>query len=876
MRATGLRALVRRHASLAPVLCFAVSFASPARGETITVPGVVNSSGAAGSHYVSDLTITSISSSPAAVTIAFIPAGGVQTPALPVSLAAGVSMTWTNVLEQLFGASQSYGMLRVGSDVPLDVRAKTYNDASAQGTYGTSLPAVPDSQLLTGGMAGESIWFATEPVSDGRGYRSNVAIGFPLEGGGTATARVYDATGASVGQPFTVTSPGPGFFQTDPAGLGITSLPVGRVELQVTSGSVLGYVVNNDNVTSDSTVFAFQPKPVGSVDAALNGVARSAGSAGTHWRTDGRLWNPTTASTNVSVWWLGAQNDNSGASPRTLTLAAGQLEEIDDLLGTLFDAPEGSSGALRFQSASPVVVAGRTSNVDPTGARAGTFGAQQSPVALSSFVGAGSTAFVTGIEQDGTFRTNIGLLAGSAGASYGLTLLSPAGAPLSSGGDVLGPFGWKQPNIATLFPAIAIPAGAQLQIEVTGGALSSYDSKIDNASGDPVVTPASPLAPACGSASPITFDCTPATPCSQISIAGDPVDTTAPSSFYGNLDPCVRRDPNGAHLLYLSYSYPTTVAGTQTPTIETHLASSSDGGVTWSFVAKLWPWVHQPDGNNSSHEVSCIAAQSQGGVTTWYGTSHYYEVMPGGDLYGPVFAPSSYYILTSAKNPALLGSAPDDSINLNGAATTSAYSPASSPNLSAIAGDSACTVWREPALMVQGDTLYFVALCSGAGGAFSYYGVFAARTAGRMSTWRWKYLGKLFRPDDAAQFLPDGKRPIFSELDLTQKPNGRVIAIMTVWDQGVSGAPKFGSRTADVATLGDYDSGAPPAMVRDCSGKLIPTGQFTASDLSAPPNAGPGASCYEAAEPGLGVLIARRWMTPNVHGFTFRTGQSPN
>ena len=65
------------------------------------------------------------------------------------------------------------------------------------------------------------------------------------------------------------------------------------------------------------------------------------------------------------------------------------------------------------------------------------------------------------------------------------------------------------------------------------------------------------------------------------------------------------------------------------------------------------------------------------------------------------------------------------------------------------------------------------------------------------------------------------------------------------------------------------------AVVRDSQGHLIFTGQFTASDLNVPPNQGPGASTYEATESGLGVLIARRGIQPNVHGFTFDTGQHP-
>jgi hypothetical protein len=849
---------------------------APALGQTTTVPGVVNGTGAAGSLYVSDLTITNAGSTSTNAVINFIPAAGSPPPPFSVSINAGVSMTWVNVLDQLFGASETYGMLRISSDLPSSIRAKTYNNASVNGTYVTSLPVMDDSQLLTAGTAGESIWFVNQPVSGGSGYRSNVAIGFPLDGGGTATARVYDATGAQVGHDFTVSSSSPGFFQTDAQGFGITTLPIGRTEIQVSAGSAIGYVVNNDNVTSDSSVFAFQLPPSTGIDVALNGVSKSAGAAGTYWRTDGRLWNPTAIAASVTVSWFKPQFNNSGAATATVSLQPGELREIVDLLGSFFGAPNGSSGALRFQSASPIVILGRTSNVDPTGVRAGTFGAQQNPIGISSFLTAGSAALVTSIEQDSAFRTNIGFLAGSGGASYGLTLLSPAGVQLAAGSGGLGPFGWTQPNITGLFPGISIPAGAQLRIDGVAGSLSAYDSKIDNASGDPIVTLETALPPSCIVAGPmiIAFDCAQgAADCSQIMISGDPVDTTTPSSFYGNVDPSVRRDPNGSHRLYLTYSFPMVIAGTSTPTVEIHVAESNDGGRTWSFVAKLWPWVKQPDGNYSSHEVSNLAAQDQSGVTTWYGVTRYYEVTPGGPLYGSIFTPSAYFVLTSEKDPALLGSSPDDWTNLNFGGTTSAYSSTSYPNLTTIAGDPACTTWREPALMVQGDTLYLAAQCALAGGAFSYYGIFATPTAGRMSTWTWKYLGKLFQPNDAAQLLPTARSALITELDLTQKPNGPIIAIMTVMDQGINPQQKYGSRTADVATLGNYDTGSPPAMARDCTGHLMLTGQFTASDLNVPPNQGPGASCYEAADPSLGVLFTRRDMTPNVHGFIFRTGK---
>jgi len=383
-----------------------------------------------------------------------------------------------------------------------------------------------------------------------------------------------------------------------------------------------------------------------------------------------------------------------------------------------------------------------------------------------------------------------------------------------------------------------------------------------------------------GACAPITYDCAPATGCMQLNILGDPVDTNTASEFYGNVDPCVRRDPNGNHALYLLYSFPLVIPGTHTPSVEIHLATSIDDGATWNFLTDVWPYTKQADGNYTSHEVANLAAQNVDGTTTWYAISRHYEVPPGGSaanptdaLYvEPVFTQSAYFVLASAGDPAQLASPTDSTVLISGG-TTSAYASPSYPNLTAIGGDSNAVTWREPALFAQGDMLYLAAQAANVSGVFGDIGIFAAKTTGKMSTWTWEYLGKLFAPDDPAQALPTATNPIFTEIDLTQRPDGQIVALMTAMDQ--ASGQKYGSRTADVASLGTYDPVSAPAMVRDSEGHLIVTGQFTANDLNVPPNQGPGASTYEAAESGLGVLIVRREMQPNVHGFTFDTGQHP-
>ena len=132
--------------------------------------------------------------------------------------------------------------------------------------------------------------------------------------------------------------------------------------------------------------------------------------------------------------------------------------------------------------------------MDPSGVRLGTFGSQQKPAPLLSFVtSADAGAAVTGIRQDAAFRTNVGFAAGADGASYTLTLQDAAGATVATTSASLGAFGWSQPNVQDLFPTTTIPDNATLSVKVTAGSVDVFDSSIDNLSGDPVVTPIAAL-----------------------------------------------------------------------------------------------------------------------------------------------------------------------------------------------------------------------------------------------------------------------------------------------------------------------------------------------------------------------------------------------
>lgn len=452
-----------------------------------TIPGIVNASGLNGTHFVSDLTVTNPGGAPANVTLSFFPSGSSSK---TLALAPGQTIVSSDVVAGLFGMPGGAGAVSVSSDQPLLIRARTYNTASS-GTYGVSLPVVGSDRLLTPGDVGDSVWISQDS-SSGAGYRTNVALVFPDASGGAATVTVYDADGNPRGsQDYALDAPG---LQQFSVGSFAGAVAVGRAQVAVTRGHAAGYAVVVDNVTGDSSLFAFEDLPAGIQDVVVNGVARASGRNGAFFRTDGRFYNPTDTDATVQVAFHANGNANPSPAAASLTIPAGKILDVVDVLDSLLALPVGSAGALRFRSDWPVAILCRTSNVDPSGVRPGTFGSQQKPVPLLSFVSsADAGAAVTGIRQNAAFRTNVGFAAGADGAAYTLTLANADGATVASSSASLGAFGWTQPGVQDLFPGTTIPENATLRVNVTAGSVDVFDSSIDNLSGDAVVTPIAPL-----------------------------------------------------------------------------------------------------------------------------------------------------------------------------------------------------------------------------------------------------------------------------------------------------------------------------------------------------------------------------------------------
>jgi hypothetical protein len=477
------------------------------------LPGAAEIVGLAGARFSSTLNLSNPGTSPAAVTIGFIPFAGKATPAAVTrTLQPGESQKISAALSTLFGLNADAGALQVTSDVPIVAVLATLNVADPAGTYGVALRPVPEADLLSPGQTGHAIW-VSQSADATTGYRTNVAVTL-VDPNTSVDVRVYDGSG-NLKAVTTVASASPVSWQARVVDLvGPGALDLGRVEFAVTAGRATGYTVVNDNVTSDAIAVQTELVGTGPADRLLDGAAMTAGLAGSFWSTDVRLFNPGAAPLDVQINALGFVQATSAV---TRTIAPGAVVELSQVLD-LFGLPSGVAGALRFRASAPLLIAARTNNIDPSGLRPGTFSAQEFVLTLpDDLIPAGSLGTFIGVEQ--TFdvpgvRTNLALFGGPNGASGSLVLSDAGGTLLATVPFSRAPFEWGQKNVADWFPALSasrssdrtalagVPDGSRIDIAVDSGDLDAYISRIDNGTNDSITETAQQV---CG-VGPFTID----------------------------------------------------------------------------------------------------------------------------------------------------------------------------------------------------------------------------------------------------------------------------------------------------------------------------------------------------------------------------------
>jgi PKD repeat protein len=214
----------------------------------------------------------------------------------------------------------------------------------------------------------------------------------------------------------------------------------------------------------------------------------TSGAGSSFWRTELTISNQTANAANVDLLFLpaagGTQLRNS------VVLGAGESLTWDNALTDLFALAEGS-GAVSIESngsgAAPLL---RVSSRTFTTSTNGTYG--QYVPALPSAEPA--TLFIPGLEWNGNFRTNVGLVNhGSQPVSITLSLYDESGRLMGNAPMTLAAQSFQQSSLMGIFPILNGQARNGLALRVQGttaGAVSAYASVIDNRSQDPILIPA--------------------------------------------------------------------------------------------------------------------------------------------------------------------------------------------------------------------------------------------------------------------------------------------------------------------------------------------------------------------------------------------------
>lgn len=151
--------------------------------------------GAGGAFWQTDLSIRNTGSTSASVTVKFLgnSGDGRGGPERYVTIPAGQTRTWRDVLWSLFGLSSDYGPILVRStSASLVVLAQTWT-AGGGGTYGQSVPVLATSELV--GSTPRSILGVRQDAS----FRTNLMLANATESTVSVVVQLVSTSGAVLG-----------------------------------------------------------------------------------------------------------------------------------------------------------------------------------------------------------------------------------------------------------------------------------------------------------------------------------------------------------------------------------------------------------------------------------------------------------------------------------------------------------------------------------------------------------------------------------------------------------------------------------------------------------------------------------------------------
>lgn len=455
-------------------------------GRSWILPSSARVGGQGGSFYTTDLTVANPTGEDAAVTIKFLghDDDGRNGAERTVTVGAGKAVAYEDVLGSLFGITSGYGAIRVRSAAPLVVAGQTGTPGPSGGTFGQSVPAMSDGDLIVGTRPA-----AIVAVREDAKSRTNLILANASETSHVVGVALRDAGGTQLAAK-SYTLPPLGMTQVTQVArdLGVSADVQNGVLVLTTARADAGFAAYAsviDRTTNDPRTLLPEAASEGG-SWTLPSSARASGQGGAFYTTRLTLANRTSNDVSVTVKFLGHDADGRGGTEKPVSLAAGKATTWDDVLGGLFGVTSGY-GAIRISSPDfPLVVAGETSTPGPAG---GTFGQSVPASGPEGLVENGVARSIVGVREDAKFRTNL-VLANATESSLvvDVKLVSGDGAQLAAGSWTLSPLGMTQVTQVVRDLGVAAElknARLLLSTPTPGGRFAAYAATIDRTTNDP-------------------------------------------------------------------------------------------------------------------------------------------------------------------------------------------------------------------------------------------------------------------------------------------------------------------------------------------------------------------------------------------------------
>ncbi|HEV3484049.1 MAG TPA: PKD domain-containing protein, partial [Vicinamibacterales bacterium] len=251
---------------------------------------------------------------------------------------------------------------------------------------------------------------------------------------------------------------------------------------------------NSEAATAFKSITVAAPAPVtpaATYRSLVSAAAQQAGQGGTSWRTELSLFNAGPQSASVTLIFI----PGAGGSivTRSVFLSPKQSVTYANTLLDLFSIPSGA-GAVAIEATSSGADADlRVTSRTFTGGSTGTYGQSVPDVHDDALE---QTLYLTGIQSNPAYRTNIGLVnRGNSDVPATLTLYDKDGGTVSTANVTIPAKNFQQASLASYFPEAGARAyeGLSMRMAVSSqNAVTAYASVIDNLSQDPVYIQAMP------------------------------------------------------------------------------------------------------------------------------------------------------------------------------------------------------------------------------------------------------------------------------------------------------------------------------------------------------------------------------------------------